>query len=117
MMTIDKVNKLKETLTEYPNVKIIAACKYFDIDKTKEIIEAGITDIGENRKEAILSKMDALTNYQVTYHFIGNLTSRTCYDAKFINGIDYLHTLDSIDVAQAINKKRKENAFIGLKKQ
>lgn len=106
MNTLEKVQKLKETIKDYPNIKIIAACKYFDVEKTKEIVEAGITDIGENRKEQLMAKSEELKNYNVTYHFIGNLTSRSCYDTKFVNLIDYLHTLESIDVAQAINKKR-----------
>ena len=45
MSAIDQVNKIKAALQDNPNVRIIAATKYFDVAKTKEIIEAGITEI------------------------------------------------------------------------
>ena len=48
-----QVNKIKSTLQNHPNIKIVAAVKYFDIEKTKELVEAGITHIGENRKDAL----------------------------------------------------------------
>ena len=58
MSAIDQVNKIKAALQDNPNVRIIAATKYFDVAKTKEIIEAGITEIGENRKDTFLEKYE-----------------------------------------------------------
>lgn len=51
MSAVVQLAKIKDTIKDYPNVRIVAATKYFDIDKTKEIIDAGIKDIGENRKD------------------------------------------------------------------
>ena len=51
MSVAEQLAIIKENLKDYPNVRLIAATKYFDIAKTREIVEAGVTDIGENRKD------------------------------------------------------------------
>ena len=102
-----QVEIVKESLKEYPNVKVVAAVKYFDIDKTKEIVEAGITDIGENRKDSFLAKYEALKDYNITWHYFGVIKIPPKLNSSFIDAIDYLHSLDSIDLANAINKTRK----------
>ena len=103
-----QVNKIKSTLSKYPNIKIVAAVKYFDIEKTKELVEAGITHIGENRKDAFLEKYTALKDYDITWHFFGTIKIPPRINSNFIDSIDYLHSLDSIDLANAINKSRKK---------
>ena len=77
------------------------------IDKTKEIVEAGITDIGENRKDSFLAKYEALKDYNITWHYFGVIKIPPKLNSSFIDAIDYLHSLDSIDLANAINKTRK----------
>ena len=40
MSTIkENLEKVRETLKEYPDVRIVAATKYVDADKAKELIE------------------------------------------------------------------------------
>ena len=41
--------------------------------ETKEIVEAGITDIGENRKDSFLEKYEALKDYPITWHYFGGI--------------------------------------------
>lgn len=106
MAIIDQVKLVKESLSNYPNTKVIAACKYFNIDETKEIIDAGIKDIGENRKEIFMEKYEALKDLDITWHFFGAVNIRPKLMPEFIDAIDYLHSLDSIDLANAINKIR-----------
>lgn len=100
--------KIKEKIKDYPNTKIIAATKYFDIEKTKEIIDAGIKDIGENRKDTFLAKYDAFKDKNLTWHFFGVIKIPPKLSTNFIDSIDYLHSLDSINLADAINKTRKK---------
>lgn len=108
MSVHNQVEKVKASLANYPNVRIIAAVKYFDTEKTKEIVEAGITDVGENRKEAFLEKYAALKDLNITWHYFGMIKIPPRLNASFIDSIDYLHSLDSIDLASAINKTRKK---------
>ena len=82
MSTIkENLEKVKETLKDYPNVKIVAATKYIGIDKTKELLESGINDIGENRTDAFLEKYEALKEYDdIKWHFFGSVQSRKIRD-------------------------------------
>lgn len=102
-----QVEFVKNSLRDYPNVKVVAAVKYFDIEKTKEIVEAGITDIGETRKDSFIAKYEALKDMGITWHYFGVIKIPPKLNNTFIDAIDYLHSLDSIDLANAINRTRK----------
>ena len=108
MSAVVQLAKIKDTIKDYPNVRIVAATKYFDIDKTKEIIDAGIKDIGENRKDTFLAKYEALKDLGITWHYFGVIKIPPKLSPSFIDSIDFLHSLDSIDLANAINKARKK---------
>ena len=108
MSAVVQLAKIKDTITDYPNVRIVAATKYFDIDKTKEIIDAGIKDIGENRKDTFLAKYEAFKDLGITWHYFGVIKIPPKLSPSFIDSIDFLHSLDSIDLANAINKARKK---------
>lgn len=108
MSAVVQLAKIKDTIKDYPNVRIVAATKYFDIDKTKEIIDAGIKDIGENRKDTFLAKYEAFKDLEITWHYFGVIKIPPKLSPSFIDSIDFLHSLDSIDLANAINKARKK---------
>lgn len=107
MAVKEQVLKVKESLSQYPNVRIVAAVKYFDLAKTKEIVDAGIIELGENRKDVFLEKYEALKAYPIVWHYFGIIKIPPKLNNAFIDSIDYLHSLDSIDLANAINKTRK----------
>lgn len=102
-----QVELVKENLKKHPEVRVVAAVKYFDIDKTKEIVEAGIKDIGETRKDSFIAKYEALKDMDIIWHYFGVIKIPPKLNSSFIDAIDYLHSLDSIDLANAINKTRK----------
>lgn len=102
-----QVEVVKNSLNETPNVRVIAAVKYFDVDKTREIVEAGINEIGENRKDSFIAKYEALKDMNIIWHYFGVIKIPPKLNSSFIDAIDYLHSLDSIDLANAINKTRK----------
>ena len=104
----DQVKKIKESLKNHPNVRVVAAVKYFDTETTKEIVEAGLTELGENRKDVFLEKYEALKDYPIVWHYFGVIKIPPKLNANFIDSIDYLHSLDSIDLANAINKTRRK---------
>ena len=116
MSVVEQLEKIKANLKDYSNVRIVAATKYFDIEKTRQIVEAGVSNIGENRKDVFLEKYEALKKYPITWHYFGTIKIPPKLSPSFIDSIDYLHSLDSIDLANAINKARKKseplNCFI-----
>ena len=85
------------------SVEVIAVTKYVDSSTAKELIKAGIHHIGENRVDTFLDKYQALKDEQVTWHLIGTLQRRKVKDV--INYVDYFHALDSVKLAQEINKR------------
>lgn len=88
------------------SVTVIGVTKYADLDATKELIEAGICHLGENRVDKFLAKYHALQDKNLTWHFIGSVQRRKVKD--FINQIDYFHALDSINLAKEIQKRAEK---------
>lgn len=92
-----KSNRLKNS------VKIIAVTKYVDCETARQLVNTGIQHIGENRVDKFLEKYQALKNENLTWHLIGSLQRRKVKD--IINYVDYFHALDSIKLAQEIDKR------------
>jgi len=101
-----KVLELKETLKDYPNVTIVGASKYLNIEETKALALAGIKDIGENRTDMFLEKYEALKGLGIKWHFFGTLQSRKIKDVA--NKIDCLHTLDKVATAMELDAKLED---------
>ena len=101
-----KMNKqfIEEILKE--DVTLVAATKYVGVEEIKELYKLGVTNIGENRVDALLQKKEILKDLNITWHLIGTLQSRKT--KEIINEIDYLHSLDSLRLAKEIEKYRKE---------
>lgn len=85
------------------SVKVIAVTKYVDSSITKQLIDSGVRHLGENRVEAFLAKKEVLKDADVIWHFIGSLQRRKVKDV--INEVDYFHGLDSLKLAQEIEKR------------
>lgn len=100
----EQVEKVRNSLINYPDVLVVAATKYVDAAATKEVIDAGIKDIGENRVDSFLEKYEVLKDLDIKWHFFGTLQTRKV--RSVIDKIDYLHSLDSYSLASEINKRR-----------
>lgn len=85
------------------SVKVIAVTKYVDSSIANQLVNTGITHIGENRVDQFLEKYNALANKQLTWHLIGTLQRRKVKD--IIPFVDYFHALDSVKLAQEIDKR------------
>ena len=84
-------------------VNIIAVTKYVSSDIAEELVKTGIKHIAENRVDKFLDKHQALNNYDLTWHLIGTLQRRKVKDV--INLVDYFHALDSVKLAEEIQKR------------
>ena len=100
-------NDIKEFINSIPeNVTLVAATKYVDADDMLVLLENGINNFGENRTESFLAKYHTLENKGVIWHFIGHLQRNKAKDV--INKIDYLHSLDSLELAKIIENRREK---------
>ena len=87
----EKANRSSE------EVNIIAVTKYVSSEIAEELVETGIKHIAENRVDKFLDK------YHLTWHLIGTLQRRKVKDV--INLVDYFHALDSVKLAEEIQKR------------
>jgi len=95
----------KEVLRDIPdNVTVVAATKYFNPTDMKELYNTGINNFGENRVEAFLEKYEDLKELPITWHFIGTLQTKKA--KKVVNKISYLHSLNTLKLAEELNKRR-----------
>lgn len=104
---------IKEFIKTIPNnVTLVAATKYGDATDLKCLYDAGVTNFGENRVDAFLNKYELLKDLDISWHFIGHLQRNKAN--LVIDKIDYLHSLDSLELAKLINKTRTTplNCFI-----
>ena len=68
-------------------------------------IDAGVTDIGENKVQEIMDKYDAIK--PVRWHMIGHLqTNKVKY---IIDKVDLIHSVDSMKLAKEINKRAAQH--------
>ncbi len=99
-------NDIKEFLKTIPNgVNLVAATKYLAKEEMIELYNNGIKDYGENRVDSFLEKYDYLIKYKdIRWHFIGHLQRNKA--KQILSKIDYLHSLDSLELARIIEKER-----------
>ena len=100
----EQVEIVKESLKDYPDVKVVAATKYMTVEQTEELIKCGIKDFGENRTDMFLEKYEKLKGYKdVNWHFFGVVQSRKIRD--IVGKVTCLHSLDRLSLAIELNKK------------
>ncbi len=91
------------------DVKIIAVTKYIDVPAIGEVLQAGLTHIGENRVQDALPKYEAYTD-QAIWHFIGHLQTNKVKEV--IGKFTYIHSLDRMSLAEEINRRAQAMGLI-----
>ncbi len=98
-------NKIKETAESCgrsrEDVLLCAVSKTRTPEEINIAIDAGVTDIGENKVQEIMDKYDSVK--PVKWHMIGHLqTNKVKY---IIDKVDMIHSVDSFKLAKEINKR------------
>lgn len=84
-------------------IRLVAATKTVTVERIHEGIQAGLTILGENRLQEAVSKIAALKQAPVRWHFIGQLQRRKV--RLMIGLFDLIHSVDSLELAQEINRR------------
>lgn len=98
-------------------ITLIGVTKTQPVEIIKQAIESGLKDIGENKAQELKDKYEKLSS-GVRWHFIGHLqTNKVKY---VIKAADFIHSVDSIKLAEEINKKalqinKKQNVLLEIK--
>ena len=101
----------KEISNNNSNANIIAVSKTFPIDKITPLIKHGHIHFGENKVQEALQKWSEVkkTNSNIKLHLIGKLQTNK---VKFVLPLfDYIHSLDSIKLAEKISIEQKKKEF------
>lgn len=107
--TINNLENIKTKLVNYQKAKIIAVSKTFSAENIVPLLEYGHRHFGENKvQEALLKWPDLKERYKnINLHMIGKLQTNK---VKFLfPHFDYVHSLDSIKLAEKISKEELKN--------
>jgi pyridoxal phosphate enzyme (YggS family) len=86
-------------------VLLVAVTKTRTAEEINEAIDAGITDIGENRVQEIMEKFEAVK--PVRWHMIGHLqTNKVKY---IIDKVSMIHSVDSFRLAEEIDRRAAQH--------
>lgn len=100
-------NKIGKGLED---ITVIAVTKTVDSDRALKAYEAGLNNFGENRVQEFNNKYESLKNFNINWHIIGHLQTNK---VKYIIGkVKLIHSLESISLAEEIDKRSKQNGLI-----
>jgi len=102
----EKINRAcKKVNRKTDEITLIGVTKYVTIERTEELIAAGVTNVGENRTEELLHKYENIEK-KANWHFIGTLQSRKVKD--IIGKVNTIHSLDRMSVVKQINNRSEK---------
>ena len=101
-------NQIKSKFGKIENLNIIAVSKTFSFDQIEPLVNSGHVHFGENKVQEALkkwgNKKDSFKDLKL--HMIGKLqTNKVKYAVSLF---DYIHSLDSIKLAEKISIEQKK---------
>lgn len=108
-----KIEQVREKIEaakggENREVCLIAVTKTHPPEMINEAIDAGISDIGENKVQEILEKYDKVK--PVRWHMIGHLqTNKVKY---IIDKVCLIHSVDSVKLMDEIERQAKKHGLV-----
>lgn len=101
---IERIEKARLRVSDHHIVKIVAASKYVGVEEIKALYAIGQRAFGENKVQDMKTKVDALEELPLEWHFIGNLQKNKINTLLSLNP-QLLHSIDSLDIAHALNDR------------
>lgn len=102
LASIEAARARRTSVPREASVKLIAVTKNHDVAAMREAIDAGASDIGENRVQEAAGKFEKLER-QVTWHLIGHLQTNKAKQA--VKYFDLIHSVDSLHLARALDRE------------
>lgn len=88
------------------DVLLVGVTKTFSPEQIREAMKAGLKDFGESYAQELRQKREQLSEEHIHWHFIGHLQTNK---VKYLTDFVYLiHAVDSIRVAEEINKRAEK---------
>jgi len=83
-------------------VTVVAVTKGHPVEACRAALEAGLTDLGENRVSELEKKVAAIGHDGVRWHMIGHVQRRKA--PRLLGVADLLHSLDSVRLARRFQR-------------
>ena len=91
------------------DITLIGVTKMVAADKVQQLVDLGVTHLGENRVQELRDKIPRVSS-QATWHLIGHLQTNKVKDV--IGHVALIHSVDSLRLAEEINKRAKNANMI-----
>ncbi len=103
----EKINRAAIKSGRNPDeITVVAVSKKMDTERIIEAANCGVLTLGENYAQEFRDKYPIVANSvsgKISWHFIGQLQKNK---VKYVTGkVDLIHSLDSVSVAEEINKR------------
>ena len=106
--------KIMEDIKKYSSypekVKILFVSKYLNVEEHRTLIEMGYDYFGENRAQLYRDKLNEFSSEKyknIKWDFIGRLQKNKI--KYIISSVNLIHSIDSYELLEEINKKAIEN--------
>ena len=106
--------KIMEDIKKYSpypeKVKILFVSKYLNVEEHRTLIEMGYDYFGENRAQLYRDKLNEFSGEKyknIKWDFIGRLQKNKI--KYIISSVNLIHSIDSYELLEEINKKAIEN--------
>ncbi len=87
-------------------IRVVAVVKGFDVKVARAAVEAGFTDLGENRAGALVEKAASLGDLAVRWHFVGPVQRNKV--AALAPHVDLWHGVDRLVEGRTIASHRPD---------
>lgn len=107
-------NAAQKSGRDAKTIKLVAVGKTKSSEDIRKAFATGQKVFGENYAQEMLDKMDKLADLDIEWHFIGHLQRNKV--KILIDKVNFIHSLDSIKLAEEINRRanRPINCLIEL---
>jgi PLP dependent protein len=91
-------------------VTLVSVAKTFPAELVREVVHAGVPDVGENYVQELLQKREALREEPVCWHFIGHLQSNKV--RYIVPWITLIHAVDNERLAAEIDRRAGQTGHV-----
>ncbi|TCK16518.1 YggS family pyridoxal phosphate-dependent enzyme [Marinobacterium mangrovicola] len=88
------------------SVQLLAVSKTRSADEVRSAVAQGLTHFGENYLQEALDKIEALSDLELEWHFIGPIQSNKT--RPIAEHFDWVHSVDRLKIGQRLSEQRPE---------
>ena len=88
------------------DIRMVAVSKTFPLSHIEAAVRAGLTELGENRVQEALQKIERTSELAIRWHLIGHLQTNKARSAAV--AFTWIHSVDSLKLLQRLDQVAME---------